>query len=449
MRGVRAVVLAAGKGTRMKSAVPKVFHELCGRSMLWWVLQALHGTGVEEIVVVASPEMEEVLATMKAGGRIVVQREQLGTGHALRIALEALEPRKGGRILVANGDMPLVTPEIFRGVIGALGDGAMSLVTVRAEATSNFGRIVRKGERVERIVEARDATPVELAIEETNAGIYAIDEAKARDAVGALRNENAQREYYLTDTVERLASAGERVTPVLCREESSLVGINDRTELASARRSMNERLCAAHMRDGVTIVDPQTTYLEPELEIGRDTVIYPNTAITRLSRIGEGCTLGPNARFSNAKVGNRTEVRESVILDSTIGDDAHVGPFAHLRGETVLGNEVRIGNFVELKNAKLGIAAKASHLSYIGDATVGDEANVGAGTITCNFDGTRKNRTKIGKRALIGSNSSLVAPVEIGDDALTGAGSVVTKDVPAGGRVAGNPARPLPKKKPS
>ncbi len=232
MKNVRAVVLAAGKGTRMKSAVPKVFHELCGRPMLWWVLQAVRAAGIEEIVVVASPEMKAGLATFeKSGNRTVVQREQLGTGHALRIALEALEPSNGGRILVANGDMPLVTAEIFRAAVDALGDGAMSLVTVRAGSDSNFGRIVRNGDRVTRIVEVRDASAAELGIEETNAGIYAIDETKARKAVAALRNENAQREYYLTDAVEHLASEGERISSVLCREERNLIGINDRAEL--------------------------------------------------------------------------------------------------------------------------------------------------------------------------------------------------------------------------
>ncbi len=445
MSGVRAIVLAAGKGTRMKSAVPKVFHELCGRPMLWWVLRALREAGIEDVVVVISPEMESGFAAL-GGGEAVVQKEQLGTGHALRVALESRTPRSGGRILVTNGDMPLVTGEIFAAATDALGADAMALVTLPAGPESNFGRIVRRAERVERIVEVRDATADELAIEETNAGIYAMDEAKARGALAALRNENAQREYYLTDAVAVLAAGGDRINPVLLRDGRNLLGINDRAELAVARARMSERLCAQHMRDGVTIVDPERTYLEPELAIGRDTVIYPNTAIGRLSRIGEGCTIGPNARLSNATIGARTEVRESVILDSVVGDDAHVGPFAHLRGESVLANGVRIGNFVELKNARLESGAKASHLSYLGDVTVGEDANVGAGTITCNFDGKRKNRTKIGKRAFIGSNSSLVAPVEIGDDALTGAGSVVTKDVAAGERVAGNPARPLPKK---
>lgn len=444
MTSIRAIVLAAGKGTRMKSAVPKVFHDLCGRPMLWWVLVALRDAGIEDVVVVSAPEMREGMQRFD-GVRAVVQQEQLGTGHAVKIALEALEPRAGGRILVTNGDMPLVTPDVFHAAIAALDGAAMSLVTVRAP-DSSFGRIVRRGDRIERVVEVRDATPQERAIEETNAGIYVVDETKARESVAQLGNENAQREYYLTDTVALLASAGEDVRSVLCADAAALGGVNDRVELAQARALMNERLCAQHMRDGVTIVDPKSTYLEPELRIGRDTVIYQNTAIGRLSEIGEACTIGPNTRLSNAKIGPRSEVRESVVMDSTLGEDARVGPFAHIRGESVLARDVRVGNFVELKNAQLASGAKASHLSYVGDAVVGEEANIGAGTITCNFDGKRKNRTKIGKRAMIGSNSSLVAPVEIGDDALTGAGSVVTKDVPAGERVAGNPARPLSKK---
>ncbi len=428
----------------MRSAVPKVFHEICGRPMIWWVLQALREAGIAEIVVVAAPEMHEGFASFD-GIREVVQREQLGTGHALRTALDAIEPSAGGRILVANGDMPLVTPDIFSAVNDALGTGAIALVTLRARG-SDFGRVVRSGDRVERIVEVRDATSGELEIEECNAGIYAIGETKAREAIARLRSENAQHEYYLTDAVELLASAGERVTPLLYPSARNLLGVNDRNELAAARSVMNERLCEEHMRRGVTIVDPATTYLEPELTIGSDTVLYPNTSIGRLSEIGSGCTIGPNSRLSNARIGSRVEIRESVVIDSSIGDGSHVGPFAHVRGECVIANDVRIGNFVEMKGSRLAAGAKASHLSYVGDATVGEDANIGAGTITCNFDGTSKHRTTIGKNAMIGSNSSLVAPVEIGDGALTGAGSVVTKDVPAGERVAGNPARPLAKK---
>jgi bifunctional UDP-N-acetylglucosamine pyrophosphorylase/glucosamine-1-phosphate N-acetyltransferase len=311
---------------------------------------------------------------------------------------------------------------------------------------SNFGRVIRRGTDVERIVEVRDATPAELAVDEMNAGIYAYEEDALRDAVGRLRNDNAQQEYYLTDTIEDFVKNGKRVVPVMAGDHLHVLGINDRVELAQARKEMNRRLCAQYMRDGVTIIDPETTYLEPELAIGRDTVIYPNTSIGRLSEIGEECVIGPNARLSNATLGNRVEVRESVILDSELGDDIHVGPFAHLRSNTVLASRVHIGNFVEVKNSSLAEGVKAGHLTYLGDAEIGAQTNVGAGTITCNYDGVRKNKTTIGSNVFIGSNSSLIAPVSIGDGALTGASAVVTKDVPPGERVAGNPARPLPKK---
>lgn len=446
---IRAIVLAAGKGTRMKSVRSKVLHELCGRPMLWYVIRALRGAGIDEIVVVVNDELATAIEDFDVNA--VLQAEQLGTGDAVRVALDSLARDDGGRIVVACGDMPLVTAEIFRGVAGSLEeDGGerpvMSLVTVKMPLPSSFGRIVRRGASVDRIVEVRDATAEELAIDEMNAGIYAFDEAALRDAVTHLRPDNAQSEYYLTDTVRYFARGGKRIRPVVASDHLHVLGINDRVELAQARREMNARLCAAHMRDGVTIVDPPTTYLEPELQIGADTVIYPNTSIGRLSRIGAACVVGPNSRLSNAVLGERVAVRESVVLNSTIGDDVSIGPYAHLRDETELGDRVHVGNFVEIKKSMLARRVKVSHLSYVGDATVGEETNIGAGTITCNYDGTRKNATRIGRGVSIGSNTSLVAPVTVGDGALTGAGSVVTKDVPDGERVAGNPARPLPKK---
>jgi bifunctional UDP-N-acetylglucosamine pyrophosphorylase/glucosamine-1-phosphate N-acetyltransferase len=445
---IRAIVLAAGKGTRMKSARTKVLHEICGRPMLWYVIRALRAAGIEEILVVANDELQDEIGAF--GVESVLQEEQLGTGHAVRVALERLAPRTGGRIVVASGDMPLVTHEIFRGVIGALEpeprDGtAMSLVTARMPLPSSFGRIVRRGPAVTRIVEVRDATPDELAIDEMNAGIYAFDEDALREAIVHLRDDNAQSEYYLTDTVAYFVGSGKKVKPVVAADHLHVLGINDRVELAQARKEMNARLCAQHMLGGVTIVDPDTTYLEPELEIGTDTVIYPNTTIARLSALGQGCVIGPNARLSNAVLGERVTVRESVIVNSTVGSDVAVGPFAHLRGETRLADRVHVGNFVEIKKSQLAHGVKVSHLSYLGDAIVGDDTNVGAGTITCNFDGTKKNATLIGRNVSIGSNTSLVAPVTVGDGALTGAGSVVTKDVAEGERVAGNPARPLRK----
>ncbi len=443
---IRAIVLAAGKGTRMKSAVSKVLHDICGRPMLWYVVRALRDAGVTEIVVVVNDEVQSEIEGLEV--KSVVQAERLGTGHAVKIALERMETRPRGGVLVACGDMPLVTSELFAAMARTLdGNGTdMALVTVKMPLASNFGRIIRRGERVERIVEVRDATPDELLVDEMNAGIYAFDETALREAVGRLRNDNAQSEYYLTDTVADFVRAGKSVQPVLAADRGELLGINDRVELAQARKAMNARICAQHMRDGVTILNPDATYLEPELTIGRDTVVYPNTAISRLSTIGENCTIGPNSRLSYARVGNGARIRESVILDSTIGNDVSIGPFAHLRGEAVIGEGSQIGNFVEVKRSKLGRGVKAGHLSYLGDAEIGDETNIGAGTITCNFDGEQKNQTEIGRDALIGSNTSLVAPVRIGDGALTGAGSVVTKDVPPGERVAGNPARPLPKK---
>jgi bifunctional UDP-N-acetylglucosamine pyrophosphorylase/glucosamine-1-phosphate N-acetyltransferase len=446
---IRAIVLAAGKGTRMKSAHPKVLHELCGRPMLWYVLRALREAGIDEILVVTNEELQERIGEFGVAG--VLQSQQLGTGHAVKIALDALAPRAGGRLIVAYGDMPLAGEAIFRKIAGSLGSedttgAAMALLTVRMPLPSSFGRIVREGRDIARIVEVRDATPEELAIDEMNAGIYAFDEDELRDAVTHLRDDNAQKEYYLTDTVDRFVTQGKRVRPVFVEDHLDALGINDRVDLARTRKEMNGRLCAQHMRDGVTIVDPETTYLEPELTIGRDTVIYPNSSIARLSELGEGCVIGPNARLSNAKLGNRVTIRESVVIDTTIGSDVMVGPYAHLRHETVLGDEVRIGNFVEIKKSKLASGVKASHLTYLGDAIVGDDTNIGAGTITCNYDGEYKNPTVIGNNVFIGSNSSLVAPISIGDGALTGAGSVVVHDVPPGQRVAGNPARPLPEK---
>jgi bifunctional UDP-N-acetylglucosamine pyrophosphorylase/glucosamine-1-phosphate N-acetyltransferase len=431
----------------MRSSRPKVLHEICGRPMLWYVIRALRDAGIEEIVAVVSPELRDEVEAFGVAG--VVQEPQLGTGHAARTALEHLPVCSGGRLIVACGDMPLVTEDIFAELRRALDEdagAAMALVTAIMPRSSSFGRIVRDGDAIERIVEVRDATPEQLRIAETNAGIYAFNEAALRDAVNHLTTDNAQKEYYLTDAVAHFVERGQRVKPVAAQNPLHVLGINDRVELAQARREMNARLCAQHMRDGVTIIDPLTTYLEPELEIGRDTVVYPNTWIGRLSRAGENCVLGPNARLSNASLGARVTIRESVVIDSCIGDDCTVGPYAHLRAQSELAARVHIGNFVEIKKSKLASRVKVSHLSYVGDTEIGEGSNIGAGTITCNFDGKQKNRTIIGRNVAIGSNTSLVAPVHVGDGALTGAGSVVTRDVGDGERVAGNPARPMQKK---
>jgi bifunctional UDP-N-acetylglucosamine pyrophosphorylase/glucosamine-1-phosphate N-acetyltransferase len=443
----RAIVLAAGKGTRMKSAHPKVLHDLCGRPMLWYTLEALRATGIDDIVVVANAELEPLLAEF--GVRCVVQTPQRGTGHAVQVALEVLEPRDG-TVVVAYGDMPLVDATIFEDVQAAVdadAGTALGLVTARMPLPSSFGRVVRNGTTIEKIVEFRDATTAERAIDEMNAGIYAFDERALRAVIGQLTDQNAQGELYLTDTVGLLVAGSYRVVPVGAVDYRLVLGVNDRVELSTARATMNERLCHAHMRNGVTIIDPATTYLEPGIYIGADTIVAPNTAIGGNSILGERTRIGPNSRLYNARLDDDVCVTESVVLDTAIGARTTVGPFAHLRGGNAIGADVRIGDFVELKNTRMAAGAKANHLAYLGDATVGANANIGAGTITCNYDGVNKHATTIGRDAFVGSNTSLVAPVSIGDGAQTGAGTVVIRDVPAGDCVVGNPARSIGKKK--
>jgi bifunctional UDP-N-acetylglucosamine pyrophosphorylase/glucosamine-1-phosphate N-acetyltransferase len=445
---VRAVVLAAGKGTRMKSARPKVLHELCGRPMLWYVLRALRDAGVDDVTVVTNGDVApHVGAVAESAGhasvRAVLQEPQLGTGHAVQIALAALEAANG-TLLVLNGDMPLVETALVRAAIDAR-DRALALVTARMPLPSGFGRIVRSGAHVERIVEARDANADELSIDEMNAGLYAYDETKLRAAIALLTNDNAQGEYYLTDTIAHLRAGGERIAPVVAEDYRTVLGVNDRVELAAAAALLNRRLCEGHMRAGVTIVDPATTYLEPDLDLAPDVTIYPNTRIAGASSVAAHSEIGPNSRLHGARIGEHVVVADSVIVESTVGDFALVGPFAHIRGGAQIGTGVKIGNFVEVKGSTLAPGVKAGHLAYLGDATIGERTNIGAGTITANFDGTHKHRTTIGSDVRIGSNSTLVAPVSVGNRALTGAGTVVIRDVNEGERVVGNPARPLPK----
>ena len=446
----RAIVLAAGQGTRMQSALPKVLHELCGKPMFWYVLRALRDAGASDVTVVTNPHvLPHVEAVARDAGHAtvtaVLQEPQLGTGHAVALALAHMDVRGDATLLVLNGDMPLVDAVLVRRVAEAP-SGALALVTARMPLPSSFGRIVRAGRDVERIVEARDATDDELAIDEMNAGLYAFDEAKLRRAVSELRADNAQGEYYLTDTVKHLSRLGERIVPVGADDYRDVLGVNDRVELARATAEINRRLCERHMRAGVTIVDPAATYLEPDLELAADVLIRPNTFIGGRSRLGASSEIGPNTRLQNARIGAHAIVTDSVVVDSAVGDFALIGPWSHLRGGTEVGTASRIGNFVELKSAQLASGVRAVHLSYVGDTVVGERTNIGAGTITCNYDGVRKNRTAIGKDVFIGSNSSLVAPLQIGDGAATGAGTVVIRDVAAGDRVVGNPARSLAQK---
>ena len=445
METVHAIVLAAGKGTRMKSRRPKVLHEICGVSLLTHVLQTLQRCEINAIRVVVNPELLEHIEAL--GLRTVVQEPQLGTGHAVQLALADL-PENGTPVLVVSADMPLV-PELLVGdVVKAQRDAraALALVTARVPLPSFFGRIIREGGAVARIVEQRDATPDQVQIDEVNAGIYCFDQGALRKVISGISSDNAQGEFYLTDCVGALAGSGAKIVTVEAQDHRDVMGINNRVELAAARAILQQRILEQHMLAGVTIVDPANTYIDVPVKIEPDTTIHPQTHLHGRTAIGRGCIIGPHSFIANSSIADSAEVVQSQVKDSIIGEGVTVGPFAHLRGSTVVEQGARVGNFVEMKNTRMGKGAKASHLSYLGDAEIGEQTNIGAGTITCNYDGKKKHKTKIGKNVFIGSNSSLRAPIDVGDDAVTGAGSVVLHDVPPGERVAGNPARSLKKK---
>ena len=437
--------MAAGKGTRMKSRTPKVLHELCGRSMFEHVLAAVRAAGADEIVAVVSPELQEPLARMAV--RTVAQEPQNGTGHAMQLAMAALS-ESDGQVLVASGDMPLVPAQVLRSVIEGRErtEAPLALLSARVKLPTNFGRVIREGGKVTRIVENVDASEAERRIDEVNTGIYCFDERALRRHLGGLRPDNAQGELYLTDCIASIVRENGRVEAVLCDDAESVIGVNNRVELAAARVVLQRRILQSLMLSGVTVVDPAATYVDVDVQIGNDSAILPNTHLCGNTKIGAGCRVGPNALLENATLGDGAHVWYSIVRDSSVGAGASVGPFAHLRMGADAGERTKIGNFVELKNTRMSKGAKAQHLAYLGDAEIGEEANIGAGTITCNWDGKNKNRTRIGKKAFIGSNSSLVAPISIGDDALTGAGAVVIRDVAAGERVVGNPAKPIKKK---
>lgn len=445
MERIHAFILAAGKGTRMKSRRPKVLHELCGAALLSHVLQTVRSSVSGDIRVIVSPELREHVEAL--GVSAVVQEPQRGTGHAVQIALADL-PCDDTPVLIVSADMPLIPSELLASVCSAqrASQAAVALVTARVPLPSVFGRIIRDKGKVHKIVEARDASPEQLEIDEVNAGIYCFDQADLRRSIAGLSDDNAQGEIYLTDCLAALAHAYRRIETVQAQSAADVMGINNRVELASARAILQQRILERHMLAGVTIVDPATTYVDAMVTIEPDTIVYPHSHLMGRTAIGVGCIIGPSTLVANSTIADRVEIMQSVVKDSTAGEGVTIGPFAHLRGNSDIQPGAHIGNFVETKNTRLGRGAKASHLSYLGDADIGEQANIGAGTITCNYDGKKKNKTKIGTRAFIGSNSSLVAPVEIGDNALTGAGSVVLRDVPAGERVAGNPAKPLAKK---
>ena len=410
------IILAAGKGTRMKSALPKVLHRLGHKPLLGHVISAAETLAASRIVVVVGPGVEDVAAVARPH-RTVVQETQNGTGDAVRAALPALEGFTSGAVLVLFGDTPLMTTQTLHRLAAAVGPApapAVAVLGVPVPADNAFGRMVVKGEALERIVEVKDASPAERALPIGNAGVMAIDAALLPQLLARLEPSKVTGELYLTDLVA-LARAAGREARLVTGEPVEATGINSRADLAAAEELFQQRLRATAMADGVTLVAPQTVWLAADTKLGRDVIIHPNVVI------------GPGVEIADG-----VEIQAFSHLEGvTIGKGGRIGPFARLRPGAELGEDVHVGNFVEVKNATLAAGAKANHLTYIGDADIGTGTNIGAGTITCNYDGYLKHRTKIGDGVLIGSNTALVAPVSVGDRAVVGAGSVISRDVPA------------------
>lgn len=428
------VILAAGKGTRMKSKLPKVLHNVCGSTMLSYVIDAVQGAGVKKIIVVVGYGADVVAREVKGRAQVAHQAEQLGTAHALLQAGPFLSDFKG-RLLVLCGDTPLIESgtllELIRSHRSA--GSAATVLTAILEDSAGYGRVVRDNQgSVLKIVEQKDASSEEKGIREVNTGIYCFEADGLFEDLSRLTPNNAQGEYYLTDIIGINVSRGRRVSAVTMDNPQEMMGINDRVQLAEAERYMRGRILNDLMLSGVTVVDPGSTFVDRKVRVGRDTVIYPFTFIEGDTVIGEDCIIGPGSRLVNAVVGNGVSIQNSVVTDSRMEDGCSIGPFSHLRPGNSLGREVKVGNYSEVKKSVIGDGSKVPHLSYVGDATIGKNVNIGAGTITCNYDGRKKWPTRIDDGVLIGSNTNLVAPVKIGAGAVTGAGSTITRDIPEG-----------------
>jgi bifunctional UDP-N-acetylglucosamine pyrophosphorylase/glucosamine-1-phosphate N-acetyltransferase len=429
------VILAAGQGTRMRSRTPKMLHEICGRPMIDWTVSAALEAGAGKVVVIGAPD-GALDGRLPDGVVLTVQPEANGTGGAVLAAAGELDG--GGPVVVVNGDAPLVTPDALRALVDAHGasGAAATIVTMVLDDPSGYGRVVRDGDGdVARVVETKrpgDATDDELAIAEVNAGVYAFDGERLLDALGRVGTDNAQGEVYLPAALALLRAGGARVAAVTVDDPSLLLGVNDRVELARVRRIAQQRIHEAHMRAGVTIVDPATTTIDVDVRVGADTVIEPSTFLRGATTVGERCTVGPLTTAIDATLADEVSVVHSYLNGCEVRAGATVGPFAYLRPGALLRERAKAGTFVEIKNSDIGVGTKVPHLSYVGDADVGPGTNLGAATITANYDGRKKHRTTIGANVRTSVDTTLVAPVTVGDDAYTGAGSVVTDDVPPG-----------------
>lgn len=431
---VYGVVLAAGQGKRMKSKLYKVLHPVCGKPMVGHVVDALRHINTEQTVVVVGHGADAVRAYFGDKVAYALQSEQLGTGHAVLQAKELLGDLDGTTVVV-YGDTPLIKGETMAAMIEAheRSGAAVTMLTALFDDPTGLGRIIRgEGGRVERIVEQKDCTPQEAAVNEINAGTYVFSNRKLFAALAQVKNDNAQQEYYLTDVIGILRDQGEGVEAYCTNDPDESLGVNDRVALSDAERLMRARINRSHMVNGVTIIDPASTYIEAGVEIGADTVVHPGSVLRGRTAIGEDCVIGPGADIVDSTVGNGAVVKHSVLQEAVVGASSSVGPFAYLRPGAKLGEDVKIGDFVEIKNATLGDGSKVSHLAYVGDAVIGKNVNFGCGAITVNYDGFNKQLTEVEDDAFVGSNVNLIAPVKIGKGAYVVAGSTITHDVPEG-----------------
>ena len=427
-----AIILAAGQGTRMKSKLPKVLHKVLGKPMVQWVIDCLTAAGVTDKITVLGHGAEQVATVVGEQTSIVYQTEQLGTGHAVMQGVKALEA-ENDCVIVICGDTPLLQADTIKSLLAKHNaeKNMVTVLTAQASDPTGYGRIVRNGAQIEAIVEQKDATEEEKTITEINTGTYCFNQQFLLQYLPTLTTNNAQKEYYLTDLIKIANQNQFPVGGYQLDDFSESLGVNNRVQLAQAEQVLRQRKCREVMLAGVTLIDPASTYIGADVVIGNDTIIYPNVVLEGATVIGSDNIIGMNCRFVDSIIGDNNDIQSTTIVESTVGNGCKIGPMAYLRPGTVLADQVKIGDFVEVKKSQIGTGTKIPHLSYVGDAVVGNSVNIGCGTITCNYDGVNKYQTTIKDNAFIGSNTNLVAPVVVEEKAFIGAGSTITKDVPA------------------
>jgi bifunctional UDP-N-acetylglucosamine pyrophosphorylase/glucosamine-1-phosphate N-acetyltransferase len=427
-----AIVLAAGEGKRMKSNQSKVLHKILGKPIIKWVYDSIKRAGVEDCIFVVGHKSDQVKEYLGEEKKYAMQDKQLGTGHAVMQAKDQMKDYSK-YVIVLCGDTPMITELTIQKTMEfhKQHNNSATVITAQMKDPTGYGRIIRSGDDdVLRIVEHKDATVEELAIDEVNSGMYCFTTEHLIEMLGKLGNDNSQGEYYLTDTLELLIKSGRRVGAIKVDDPSEIFGVNDRVHLAEATEILKTRTNEKFMRAGVTIIDPKSTFIAENAKIGLDTIIYPGTIIEGDAQIGQDCIIGPNTKIVSTCIGDRTEVNESVVLESTIGNDTKIGPFAYIRPHSKIGSKVKIGDFVEVKAAVIGDKTKISHLSYVGDAEIGQNCNLGCGVVVVNYDGQKKHKTIVEDNAFVGCNVNLVSPVVVKENAYIAAGSTITDEVP-------------------